>query len=143
MIAAIRRRPDGCAIFGPAAGDRSNWYETDSTGPFPGIRGCPDQQQIFDGSTDVEILGHDNYARTRSCFSEAREITGHRLAIVGKENSRRFRGNGEHLGIGYSDKTARMSAAHVNGRFPPAKASYDFVVEIGVRLESWPHALGA
>ena len=75
-------------------------------------------------------------------LGKACEITEHRLAIVRNENSRRFRGNGEHLGIGNADNTALMSAEDINGRLPPGKANYDFVVEIGIRLEPRPHVLG-
>jgi hypothetical protein len=32
-----------------------------------------------------------------------------------------------------------MSAQEINRRFSAAKANYDLVVEIGVRLESRPH----
>src|SRR5215467_6273842 len=73
------------------ATNRSNRYEANSFGPFLGIRGCPDQQQVFDGSANVEVLGNDNNARTRSGLSEAREIAGHRFPIVGDENSIRLR----------------------------------------------------
>jgi hypothetical protein len=35
-----------------------------------------------------------------------------------------------------------MSVDDVDSGFSPAKANYDFMVEIGVRLESRPHAVG-
>ena len=68
-------------------------------------------------------------------------ITGHCLAIVGNKNSRRFCGNDEYLGIAYANNNSLLGAEDIDGGLPPAKANYDFVVEIGVRLEAGPHAL--
>jgi len=57
---------------------------------------------------------------------------------MGNENSTRGRCHVEHFRIGYTDNTPVMRAD--DGGFSPAKANYDLVVEIGVRLESRLHA---
>jgi hypothetical protein len=125
-----------------APNEHSNWYEAEVIDPFFGVRGCPDQQKIFDCGAYVEVLGYDYDARTQPLLAEAGEMRGHGLAIMGNQNPFRFRRDPEHVRIAKADNTALMSAQDIDQRFPPAQAQDDLVVEIGVRQESRPHAVG-
>ena len=61
---------------------------------------------------------------------------------MGDENSIRLRCQSEHFRIGYANNTALMSADDVDSGFSPTKANYNFMVKIGVRLESRLQAVG-
>ena len=100
--------------------------------PFFGVRGCPDQQKIFDCGAYVEVLGYDYDARTQPLLAEAGEMRGHGLAIMGNQNPFRFRRDPEHVRIAKADNTALMSAQDIDRGLPPAQAQDDLVVEIGV-----------
>jgi hypothetical protein len=107
--------------------------------PFRGVSGHPNQQQILDRSAYIKILRYDNQPWTGSRLTKPREVTRHRLSIMGNQNSTGFRGNAEGVGVGFADRTTVMSAQEINRRFSAAKANYDLVVQIGVRQESRPH----
>ena len=54
----------------------------------------------------------------------------------------RFRGDGQHLRIGYANHPTVVGAQNIDGRFSPAKPNYNFVIEIGIRLKPRPHTVG-
>jgi len=110
--------------------------------PFLGITGCPDQQQILDGSADIEFLRYDDHAGTRSSFEKPREVSRHRLSIMRNQNTSGFRGDPEHIGIGNTHYTAVVGPEKIDRRFSPEKSAHDLVVEIRIRLEAGPHVLG-
>src|SRR5436305_1908974 len=109
--------------------------------PFLGIGGCPDQQQIFDGDSDLEFLRYDNHARARP-FSRNREASRHRLSVMRNQNTSGFRGNPEDIRIGSADYTPVKGPQEIDRRFSPTKPYYDLVVEVRFRLEARPHVLG-
>ena len=58
------------------------------------------------------------------------------------QNTSGFRGDPEHIRIGHANDTTVVGSQEIDRLFPPTKADYDLVVEIGVRLEARPHVLG-
>lgn len=67
---------------------------------------------------------------------------GHRFSIVGQEDLTRFRCHAEHSWIGDPDNAAFTSVDDLYGGFPPAKANYNLLIEIGVRLDLRSHSGG-
>ena len=73
----------------------------------------------------------------------AAAFPGERLAWFQrlKRDQARERGGVADLQIGYRP-LPRLDAKDIDGRFSPTQANYDVVIEIGIRLEPRPHALG-
>jgi hypothetical protein len=61
---------------------------------------------------------------------------------VRDKNSRVLRRDSKHVRVRYADNTAFMSAPKIYGRFSATKSRDDLVIQIGIRLKSWPHELG-
>ncbi len=111
--------------------------------PFLGVRGRPDQQQILNSDPDIQCLRYDDHPRTRSRLPKPREVPRHRLPIVRNQNSTRFRGDADYVGVGQTDDSAINGVHEIDRWLPPANANSDLLVEIGVSQETWPHARGA
>jgi hypothetical protein len=74
----------------------------------------PDQQQILDSSTDVQVLRHDNDPRTGPCLPKPREVTRHGLSVMRNQNSTRLRGDADYVGVGQTDNTAIMGTHEID-----------------------------
>ena len=117
-------------------------YETNLVDPFARIGCCPAQQEIFDRSPDVKILGHNNEPWAGSSVHKFRKVARHSVSIVRDRNSAGLGGYGKDLGIWYTGDTALISVDKIERRFAPSKSHHYFMVEVRVGLETWPHALG-
>jgi hypothetical protein len=103
-------------------------------------RGRPYQKQFFNGRTDVDTLRDDDDARAALPFKESGEMPRHRLPVMRNQNSSGSRGNREYIRVSNVNDAAFMCIAKVYLRFATANASYDFVIEISVRLKAGSHA---
>ena len=113
---------------------RSKRDKADLVDPVFSVGGDPDQQQIFDGWSDVQVLRHDDKARARFRVPKSREVNWHRLSIMRDQNPVGLRSEAEYFGVRQADDAAVMRAQEADRRFSAAKAEYYFPVEVDIPL---------
>jgi hypothetical protein len=114
--------------------------EPDPPDPIFGIRGQPDQEQFFDCRTDIEILRDKDQPWAGLSRKESSKVARHCSSIMGYQDAAGHRCDSKDLGIGYTDDASVECAHNIYRRLSSAEPNYDFVIEIGISLETWPHA---
>ena len=83
----------------------------------------------------MDRYGDQEYAGRFGFRNKVRKITGHRRYIAGDQNPSGGCGKPENFRIGNRVGDDALSAAEINGEFPPAQTPHDFGIEIGIGLE--------
>jgi hypothetical protein len=65
---------------------KSEWNETDPINPIFCFGCRPDQQQIVDRCTDIQVLGNDDQAWTGTAPPKSDEMRWHGLAVMRNED---------------------------------------------------------